>query len=578
MFIIDCLPLRKGLKNESLSYFGSEYVESGSLLKVNLRGKNVPALVLECRKVEDAKAEIKTANFRLKKITSIDARPFLQKEFLEAVRDSADYFASSSGEILYHLIPSFVLENPSMLIDLSENKKTTDTKTSDLSDKKLKNEVAALQAPDEERLTHFRSLVREEFARKKSVFLCLPQNEDVREMKDKLSRGIESYVYAFHNDMSKKDLKKEWENSTTDPHPILILATAEWLFLPREDIGVIVAEKENENGWKTLSRPFLDLRLFAEKLAGRKKIKMILSDSFLRIETLYRYKQGDITEFESVKWRLPGETQTAVVDLREITKKAERGETVSSKEFKTLSSELCSSIKETIETGSHIFIFAGRKGISSVTICRDCGEQVKCNNCSSPMVLYRKPPSAGSGNVFRCHQCGEVRDAAETCQNCGSWKLAAFGAGLDKVADEIKKTFPGLKLFEIHKEATPTGIKAVGVAESFYATKGSVLLGTEMALSYLHKKVSATAIASFDFLFSIPDFRIREKIFRIILQVKNLSKGVFILQTRNTEDSTIVYALSGNLLEFYKKETEDRAPLGYPPFGMFIKVTARGNK
>lgn len=571
MYVIDCFPLKKGLKNESLSYFGSEYVESGSLIKINLRNKSVPALVLHSRKVEEAKSEIKNAKFKLKKITAITAKPFLRKEFLRAVMESADYFVSSPGEILYHLVPSLVLENPSALSDSLKIKNRESIPSS--TEQKIKNEVSALQAPDEERLTHFRSLVREEFARKKSVFICLPQNEDVRDLKDKLERGIESYVYAFHNDMNSKDLKKEWKNAVSSEHPILILATAEWLFLPRRDLGIIVVDKENSSGWKTLSRPFLDFRFFAEKFATNEKIKLVFSDSFLRVETLHRYKEGEISEFESVKWRLPGEVKTEIVDLKELTKKS-----AGSGDFKTLSPELCKYIQDTITKNLHLFIFAGRKGISAMTVCRDCGEQVRCSNCSSPMVLYKSPPSLGGDNIFRCHHCGEVRDAAETCRNCGSWKLAAFGAGLDKVSDEIRKNFPELKLLEIHKEATTTATKAMAVAESFYATKGSVLLGTEMAIPYLHKKINMTAIASFDFLFSIPDFRIREKIFRLILQTKNLSRDKFLIQTRNHGDGAIDYALSGNLLEFYKKEIEDRMPLNYPPFGIFIKITARGTR
>ena len=117
------------------------------------------------------------------------------------------------------------------------------------------------------------------------------------------------------------------------------------------------------------------------------------------------------------------------------------------KEFKTLSPELKKMIEETMQKNSHLFIFAARKGLSSVIVCRDCGEQVKCNNCSAPMILYK----TRDGGAFKCHQCGETRDAAELCQNCHSWKLAAFGSGIDRVADEIKKNIPGINLFEIHK-------------------------------------------------------------------------------------------------------------------------------
>ncbi len=563
MFIIECLPFSKGLNKESLSYFGPKYLEPGSLVKVNIRDKSVPALVLESRDATEIKSEIKSAGFSLKKISAVTAKPFLQKEFLEAVKQTAEYFVSTRGSVLSQLIPPFVLENPDTLSrmtlwDRGISRVILDSKT--------KNEVSILQTEDEERFALYRSLIREEFAKKKSVFMCLPQNEDIKQTKEKLERGIESFVYAFHKDMSKKELKEEWKRVCLTSHPILVIGTAKWLFLPRNDFGTIIIDKENESGWKTFSRPFMDLRFFTEALANKKNIRCIYGDSFLRAETLYRYKQGEVSEFENVKWRLSTDVKTAVTDLRKSNKKE--------KEFKTLSPELLNLIKETIENGSHMFIFAARKGLSSVTVCRDCGEQVKCKNCSSPMILYKTK----IGGAFRCHQCGETRDAAEVCQYCGSWKLAAFGSGIDRVAEEIIKNFPKIKLFELYKDIAPTSAKALKIMKNFYENRGSILLGTEMAFSYLYKKIANSAIASFDSLFSIPDFRIREKIFRLILQTKDVAKEKFLIQTRNPNDPTIEFATAGNLVEFYKKEIEDRQVLGYPPFGIFIKITVRGSR
>lgn len=565
MFIIDCLPFRKGLNKESLSYFGSKFLEPGSLIKINIRGKNIPAIVLQSREVSEAKAEIKSAGFQLKKISAVSAKPFLQDEFLDAVKTSAEYFAATQGNILSHLIPSLVLENPNILPTAKEKNQREETKNT-------KSEVAILQAPNEERISIYRSLIREEFAKGKSVFLCLPQNESVKQAKENLERGIESFVCAFHREMSGKSLKKEWKKASQTEHPVLVIATAKWLFMPRDDFGSIILENENDNGWKTLSRPFMDLRFFAETLAKKKKIRIIFGDSFLRTETLYRYKCGEIAEFESVKWRLPQEINTAVVDFKKPVQK----------EFRILSNELLGLIRENVEKSSHLFIFAAKKGLSPITVCRDCGEQVRCSNCSSPMILHKKNPyrktARDEGNVFKCHQCGETREAAEFCQKCKSWKLAAFGLGIDRVAEEIRKSFPNIKLFEIHKDIATTNAKASEIIKSFYENRGAVLLGTEIAFPYLYKKITSTAISSIDSLFSIPDFRIREKVFRLILQTKNLAKENFLIQSRDPEDQTIKLAVNGNLLEFYKKEMEDRQVLDYPPFGIFIKVTARGNK
>ena len=573
MFIIECLPLSKGLSKESLSYFGPKYLEPGSLLKINIRGKSVSALVLESKDVTEAKLSIKSANFQLKKISAVTAKPFLQKKFLEAVRETAKYFVATEGNIIPQLIPSFILENPNLLQLPRTVLWDRGSLRTVLGNDSIKNEIAILQAPNEERLDLYKSLIREEFAKKKSVFLCLPQNENVRKTQEKLERGIESFVCTFHNEMKKKDLIKEWKRACETKHPVLIIATAKWLFLPRLDFGTIIIDKENETGWKTLSRPFIDLRFFAEILANKKNIRTVIGDSFLRIETLYRYKQGEVSEFENVKWRMPLEIKTTIIDLKELGQ---------GKEFKTISPELLNLIKKTIEKGSNMFIFAARKGLSSVTVCRDCGEQVKCFNCSSPMILYKTKTSPDqstqNGAVFKCHQCGETRDAAEVCQNCHSWKLAAFGSGIDRVAEELRKSVPNINLFELHKDIVETNAKALNVIKNFYENKGSILLGTEMALSYIYKKVGSSAICSFDSLFSIPDFRIREKIFRLILQTKSIAKENFLIQTRNPKDSTVEFARSGNLIEFYKKEIEDRAVLSYPPFSIFIKITVRGTK
>ncbi|PIR40307.1 MAG: primosomal protein N' [Candidatus Zambryskibacteria bacterium CG10_big_fil_rev_8_21_14_0_10_34_34] len=573
MFVIECLPFSKGLNKDYLSYFSSKPIEVGSLVKVNIRNKSTNALVIAIKDVTEAKTELKSAHFQLKKIISINSKPFLQKEFLEAIKTTAEYFVTNEGNIIPHLIPSFILENPGML-QLSK------TVFDNPNNSKIKNEIAILQVPDEERFIHYRSLIREEFAKKKSVFLCLPKNQNIKQAKEKLERGIESFVYTFHNELNKKDLKKEWQGALKTTHPVLVIATTQWLFLPRKDFGTIIIDRENENGWKTISKPFIDLRFFIETLANKKNIRTIIGDSFLRIETLNRYKEGELVEFESVKWRLPKDVMIKVVDLKESAKKE--------KEFKTISPTLLNLINDTVSNGSNMFIFGARKGLSSITICRDCGEQVKCFNCNSPMVLYRTQIKVResydatdrfqNSGIFKCHQCGETRKATEVCQNCRSWKLAAFGSGIDRIAEEIKKSIPNINLFEIHKDATSTNLKALKTVQNFYESRGSVLLGTEMAFPYLYKKVGSSAIASFDSLFSIPDFRIREKIFRLILQTRNLAKEKFLIQSHNPDDLTIEFAINGNLAEFYKKEIEDRKILNYPPFGIFIKITIRGTR
>ena len=103
-------------------------------------------------------------------------------------------------------------------------------------------------------------------------------------------------------------------------------------------------------------------------------------------------------------------------------------------------------------------------------------------------------------------------------------------------------------------------------------------VGTEMALPYLKKEIENCAISSIDSLFSIPDFRINEKIFQILLSIRALTTKNFIIQTRDTSHSTIEFAIKGNLIDYYREEIQGREIFKYPPFSTIIKLIAEGTR
>src|SRR6185436_20130265 len=105
MYVITTLPLTRGLKKPSLSYFSSTPIEKGSLVKIPLRGKQIHALVLQSTEGSNLKSELRKADFQLKKISSIGSKPFLDEAYLNAVCDTADYYACSEGAVLEKLLP-----------------------------------------------------------------------------------------------------------------------------------------------------------------------------------------------------------------------------------------------------------------------------------------------------------------------------------------------------------------------------------------------------------------------------------------------------------------------------------------
>ncbi len=565
MRLIEVIPISRGISKETLSYFASEDIAPGSLVSVPLRKREVSALVLSSRDAKDAKTEIRKAEYEMKKVREFKSEKFLSEAFMKASAKLAEYSASALGSVLNLLIPKAILEAPAFGAKEKSDKKFATEKNAIVFDR------VVLQADTEERFANYRSLIREEFARKHSVFFCLPTAEDVKRLSAVLSKGIETRTYSLYASLPKKKMRSVWESAVADEHPILIIATGLFFSICRPDIGAIILENESSRFYKLLVRPFFDVRTFAEFFAKEIGAKFLVGDTLLRTETIFRFKLGEFSEFAPLKFRSLSPAECSVVDMT-LVKKTKTGK------FEVVSLELEQLVKKTFSTNQNLFIFSARRGLSSQTVCGDCSTIVRCGRCRSPINLHKARAGDGNQNFFFCHGCGEKRSSEEHCAHCQSWKLVPLGVGIELIESELRQKFPDLKTFRVDKDKTPTSKQTEKTVGSFYASPGSVLLGTEMSLAFLNRKIDNTAVASLDALFSLPDFRIHERIFQLLLKIRALTLTRFLVQTRASDERVITSALKGNLIDFYREEIASRETFRYPPFTTLIKISLAGTR
>ncbi len=565
MFIIEVIPIAKTPGTESLSYFTSQDVPIGAIVTVPLRKKMVRGIVMSIRSAEDMKSEIRQASFVLKKLDKIKSTEFFSKAFMDTARESADYYATSVGSILDILVPEYILKNIGKLKKV--NKK--DTKGVD---NRPVQEKYIVQGDDEERYSTWKSLIRQEFAKKKSVLFIFPTIEEASHSFTLLEKGIEDYVFILHGSLAPKIIVETWNKIMKEKHPVLVIATGGFLSLPRTDIETIVVERESSRYYKIMRRPFLDVRHVVEIFAEKRGIKLFLGDNFLRLETLYRHEEAELVEASPFKFRSLSTAEDQLIDMRQKKDQTRIN-------FKILSEEVERLITKTKEDSEHMMILATRRGVAPSTVCGDCQNIVTCNNCSAPVVLHKTAESGKEQrNYFLCHRCGERRSTEENCRICGSWKLGTIGIGIDLVEEKIKDKFGDITLFKIDSDNTPDEKSAKKIIEKYKTQPGSILLGTEMMLQYMHDKVENSAIISLDSLFSLPDFRIQEKILSLILQMRTRTTRNFIVQTRKAEEKVFEYGLKGNMNDFYHIEMGERKKFNYPPFFVLIKLTLEGKK
>ncbi len=560
MYLIEIIPISRGIAKDTLSYFSSGAIPIGSLVTVPLRKKQIHGLVVSSRDAREAKSEIRSSDFVIKKVGEFKSENFLSEAFMKAAKASADYFVGSLGSVLRALVPRLFFEEV-VREHGSEEREPRENGFDRL----------ILQADEDDRFASYRSLIREEFARKRSVFFCLPTGEDVKRAGKILPKGIEQYTYLFYGSLPSKKFKESLRAALSETHPVLIIATGLFFSIRRSDFGSIVVENESSRYYKMQTRPFLDVRLFAEYFAKESGAKFVIGDTLSRTESLFRFKEGEFAEFSPVKFRSLSPARFELVDMRLVKKNARGG-------FQAISEELREAINGSQMKNQHMFIFTARRGLASQTVCGDCGSVVTCGKCRVPVVLHAPSDGKPKDNFFLCHACGERRSAEERCLTCTSWKLKTLGVGIELIEQELRQQFPELKIFRVDKDSAPVPKRAEKAVESFYASPGSVLLGTEMVLPYLDRKVDNTAVASLDSLFSLPDFRIHEKIFHLLLKIRAVTLSSFLIQTRMPEEHIVEYALKGNLLDFYREEIVAREKFYYPPFTNLIKISLSGTK
>lgn len=566
---MDVAPLAKGGIKGTLSYFTPHAVSVGDVIKVPLRAKKVFALVVAVRDIHAAKASIKSSSFSIKKAEDPVRFKLFTSSTIEAARQLADMYATDLGSILVSLVPKTILENPEKSGLKVGKEKTEDSETKEAEDEVLetpcarakKCEVLAVQMSDDDRHAYYKSLVREVLARGSSIFFLVPTSHDIERLESELSKGVEKIVFTFSSAHTKIQIAKQWKAALQADRPIVIIATGSFLSIPREDIGIYVIESDLSSAYRLPARPYLDLRTAAEYLACAHGSTCLYGGPLLRIATIRRIQTGDIHEASPLSYRLLSSALCSIVSMKK------------SSEYPSyiLHPKLIERVQHARDRNERVFLFNSRRGLSPVVVCKDCGEMVRCEECGAPVALH-----AARERSLMCHHCGARRGADYTCKGCGGWNLLPLGIGVEAIVEEVKKYAPEAHVLWLSSDAATTRTQAKKVVDEFYASGGSVLVGTELALPYLRKDIEHTAVVSIDPLFSLPDFLIHERIMNVLLAVRRSATHTVTFQTRMPEHPLFSFAAQGNLIDYVKAEIEERKDTGAPPFSIVITLTISG--
>lgn len=370
-------------------------------------------------------------------------------------------------------------------------------------------------------------------------------------------------VAILHSALSLGERYDEWKRIKRGGVDVVVGARSA-VFAPLDNIGAIILDEEHEYTYKSEMSPKYHARDVALFRARQYGAVTVLASATPSIESYYRAETGEYKLLE-MKSRFNAQKLPTVyvTDMREELEKGNR----------TMFGDMLShELLYNIEHGQQSILFLNRRGFSTFVSCRSCGYVVKCPHCNISMTYHR------STNRLMCHYCGYTHENYRVCPECDSSYIKYFGAGTQKLEEELKKKFEGVSTVRMDFDTTSTKRAHEKLLTKFEKEKTDVLIGTQMVSKGLDfHNVTLVGVVAADSSLYIDDYRSGERTFDLIMQVcgragRGDMEGRAIVQTYTPEHSAIVHAKNHDYKGFYKDEIRLRRAMWYPPFCDLVTI------
>lgn len=402
----------------------------------------------------------------------------------------------------------------------------------------------------------------------KTAIVLVPEIALTPQMVSWLHARFGADAAVLHSRLSAGERYDEWRRIRFGEAKVVIGARSA-VFAPLENIGVIVVDEEHENTYQSDKRPRYDAREIAQRRAQSHGGVLLLGSATPSISSYMRAmpgvrKENALTLIE-LRQRVKGRPlpEVELVDLRGEFEKGNHS---------IFSAKLSAALGECLDAGKQAVLFINRRGHSTFVSCRACGYVVKCDQCDVSMTYHQ------AENVLRCHYCGKELSPPKTCPQCGSRYIKYFGAGTQKVQEEVQRLFPNARTVRVDVDTTKDKDAHERLIERFRSGEANVMIGTQMiakGLDFPH--VTLVGVIAADMTLNLPDYRSVERTFQLITQVAGRAgraddPGRVIVQTYEPEHYGIQLAAAQDYRAFYHRESLYRRRALYPPFTVIARI------
>lgn len=527
------------LINSPLEPFTYEFFKSleiGRKVKIKVKNRDIFGVVIStCQKPD----------FKTNEILELCDSSYSQKQLQLALFISSYYFCSI-GEALGLMLPYINKEDADSFIDESINKKIALSSKQQAALEFLKKHKVSLLFGDtgsgktEIYMRYFQEMIDSD---KRCIFL-MPEISLTPQMDKRLKVHFGNSIVMWHSKLTPLQKKKALQAIYSGEAKI-IAGPRSALFLPIEDLGLIVVDEEHDDSYKSSSRPRYnarDMAIYMGKLHG---VNVVLGSATPSL--------GSYVKFPN--FRLRGGFFNS------------KKEFIYERAAESLSPLVIDSLQKSLDKKEQAILFLPTRANFKYLICQDCGHTHKCVFCSVGMSVHQKTRS------LRCHYCNFAQSIPSICSECKGSNLTSSRLGTAEATSELQEKFNDYKIEQFDRDVITTSKKLSNVLKSFNDKEIDILVGTQMiSKGHDYHGVTLAVVLGLDNLLNQSDYRAREKALSTLIQVAGRSgrkESAKVLVQSFNEDFFRAY--TDNYEGFLEDEKGFRAEL-YPPYKKLCRI------
>ncbi|MCK8627363.1 primosomal protein N' [Fructobacillus cardui] len=396
------------------------------------------------------------------------------------------------------------------------------------------------------------------------VLFLVPEIALTPQVQKRVADRFGDATAVLHSGLSAGERYDEWRRIQSGQVKVVVGARSA-VFAPLAKLGLIIVDEEHETSYSQSENPHYSARDVALWRGAYHQAPVVLGSATPSLESRARAQKGvyqllTLTKRAAAAATLP---PVEIVDMRQ---------TVVLKGDTNFSTELLEKLKDHLASGEQAVLLLNRRGFSSFVMCRDCGYVPKDPNCNLAMTLHMDT------KTLKCHYCDFQAPIPHICPSCGSKRIRYYGAGTEKVQEELSHVLPEYPVIRLDQDTTKKkGAMAQALAD-FGAKKAQILLGTQMVAKGLDfEDVTLVGVLNADTGLGLPDFRASEKTFELLTQVAGRAgrgdrAGEVVIQTFNPKHYALTFAQHHDYEGFYRQEMAIRHAGEFPPYYYTIQI------